>query len=264
MERSQRRQKQEKIALITGASSGLGKQYLKALSKEQEIDAFWVIARRKEKLEELRQYTSKPVYVLPFDLTKQDTFDALETLLSQRHPNITYLIANAGMGLVKDTKDMTIVENNRMIDLNIKAVINTVSLCLPYMQEKSNILIISSLTSYQPLPGFNIYASTKAFLRSYSYSLHEELLPQGIHVTCVCPYWIKDTEFIGIATDTESNSYGTIVFPVKSKMVVTRSLKDLKKNRYLSSPGIISSTQRVITHIVPTGVVTKFMDHIRK
>ncbi len=254
----------ERVALITGASSGLGEEYFKQLANEPTIDSFWVIARRKEKLEALKRYTTKPVYVLPLDLTKPESFETIAQVLEQRNGVIQYLIANAGMGRIQDTKDTSIQDTNFMIDLNIKAVLHTITLCIPYMHKGSSILIVSSMTSYQPLPGFNLYASTKAFLRSYSYALHEELKPMGISVTCVCPYWISDTEFIGIAQNTNSSSYGTIVFPVKSSFVAKKSLSDLKKNRYVSSPGFISSAQRVLVHVFPTGTITRFMNKIRK
>ncbi len=251
----------KKIALITGASSGLGKEYVHQLQVNREIDEFWIVARRKDKLEELQKECIRPVRCISLDLCKEESIQELSLLLEVERPEIKILICAAGMGSVGTAQQNSLEQSNHMIDLNIKALVDVTRICLPYCHEGTRILEIGSVAGFMPLPGFNIYAATKAFVQSYTKSLHVELKKQGIKVTCVCPYWVKDTEFISVSQEGASeNGYESQFMPQLTRDVVTKSLADSEKNRWISTPGLIPSALRVGSKIVPHALITKILE----
>ena len=95
-------------------------------------------------------------------------------------------------------------ELTHMIDLNCKAAVHMTAICMPHFTKGSRILQICSTAGFQPMQGLNVYAASKAFLLRYSQALRWELIGKQIYVTAVCPYWIKDTEFIGVAKHTDN------------------------------------------------------------
>lgn len=251
-----------KTALITGASSGLGKEFVRQLADDPAIAQFWVIARRKERLLELQKFTSKPVIAIPLDLCDPHSFDILTEKLQAEKPDITVLVAAAGLGSIGKTEELSVAETNRMIDLNCRAAAAVTRLCLPYMHKGARILEIASIAAFQPMPGFNVYAASKAFLMSYTKALHHELLPRHIKVTCVCPYWVKDTEFIPKARIT-GNSFRHTPLASVSKSVVRLSLAASKANLWVCTPGIVTTAQRIVAKVIPHCIVVPFMDLIR-
>ena len=139
-----------------------------------------------------------------------------------------------------------------MIDLNCCAAVAITQIAIPFMSHGSHILEICSSASFQPMPYFNVYAATKAFLYRYSCALCVELAPKGIVVTAVCPYWIKDTEFIQVAQKTKNSAY-IHHFPWAStqKTVALRSLCGAKKGAAVVTPGLIPFLHRMITSLLP-------------
>ena len=257
-------EKEMNIAVITGASAGLGMKFFEHLKNNPEYDAFWLIARRKERLEALAKETSKPVKVLSLDLTKSESIDTLASELQKEKPVIKLLINSAGLGRIGRIDEQTRKESETMVDLNCRAIVSVTNVCLPYMTKGSGILNISSIAGFQPLPHFGIYAASKAFVESYSKTLHHELLLKHIHVTCVCPYWIKDTEFIAGAQHEHNKGYKHIILPSHSNTVVSLSMAALKINAWVCTPGIITTVQRICAWIVPDCIVTPFMELISR
>ncbi len=216
----------KKIAIITGASSGMGKEFAKQIDRKYQLDEIWIIARREERLNQLKVLLNTPVRPLPFDLLKPESIDRLAEILKEENPDVKILINASGFGKIGTYKDLTLTEVNDMIDLNCKAAVDITLVALPYMQRKARILEICSAASFQPLPGLNVYAASKAFLHSFSRALRWELLPRGIKVTAVCPDWVN-TEFIEVARDT-NNADAVKHFPFTSnpERVVAHALFD--------------------------------------
>ncbi|MFA5527213.1 MAG: SDR family NAD(P)-dependent oxidoreductase [Peptostreptococcales bacterium] len=194
-----------RIAIITGASSGLGRAFAIQIAKTREVDELWVIARREERLRELASNIPIAVRPLAFDLGHTGSIKEIERLLDEEKPDVRYLVNAAGFGKFGNYNDLTHEESLGMLDINVRALINITLSVLPYMSRGGRLLQIASTSAFQPLPGFNIYAATKAFIVSYTKSLKWELFNRGIHVTAVCPGWIK-TEFMQIAIDSKNGN----------------------------------------------------------
>ncbi|MGE4485661.1 MAG: SDR family NAD(P)-dependent oxidoreductase [Oscillospiraceae bacterium] len=175
-----------KIAVITGASSGLGREFVKQIARKSRLDAVWVIARRENRLREIAEELSVPVVPIPLDLTKQESFSVLQALLEEKKPDIRILVNAAGFGKMGNYVEIPVQDSDNMIELNCRALVRMTVLALPYMTRGARILEVCSTASFQPLPALGVYAASKAFIQSYSRSLRWELFGRGIHVTAVC------------------------------------------------------------------------------
>ncbi len=229
------------IAIITGASSGLGEEFIRQLNTEN-LDAIYVIARRKERLQKLQKLTHISIIPLTLDLSKQESFTKIEHILSTNKPHIRYLIQAAGFGKVILSEQMDEILIDQMISLNAKAPVLLTNLCLPYMKEGDHIINISSTSAFQPVPYLNLYASTKVFLLHYTMALRRELKDRKLKITAVTPYWIKDTEFIPVATASKTSpQIQSFPFATRKANVVRRALRDNQMNKSLSTPDVIST-----------------------
>ncbi len=251
------------IALITGASSGIGKEFVKQLASNQEIDEFWLIARRKEKMLELQECTSKKIVPLSLDLSLDESYKEIESRLKQYKPNISYLICAAGLGKVGAIKDNSFDDIQNMLKINVESSVKVTRLALDYMHEDSHILEIGSIAGFQPMPYFGIYGASKAFLQSYTKSLHEELKHTGIKVTLVCPYWVKDTEFISKAK-VKGVRYSHYPLATTKDKVVKKALRASEKNRIVCTPDAVSSIDRVFSKVLPNCLYVKIMNFVSK
>lgn len=251
------------IAVITGASSGLGRAFARRLSREEPLEELWAIARRADRLEELKALCPCPVRPIPLDLTKSESLDALRTLLEEEKPVISTLICAAGFGKTGNSDTIAPKDNADMIDLNCKAAMAVTLLCRPYLPRGSRVLEISSVSAFCPVPGVNVYAATKAFLASFARGLGQEWKRAGISVTAVCPYWIRDTEFIPKAQEGNPGSWHRFPLALTTDRVVDRALKDSARGRSLSTPGAVASAARVGTKLLPAGLLAAFLDRMR-
>lgn len=190
-----------KTAIITGASSGLGREYFKsALEQFPEVEEFWIISRNKEKLSEVARTAppEKRVAAIALDLEKEESFEILQKILEETKPEVELLINNSGYGKLGDLADSDLGEQLGMIDLNVRGMTAMTRCVLPYLQDYGVILNVSSIASFVPTPGMTVYSSTKAYVTSFSKALREELKGRNISVTAVCP-GPMDTGFNGVA-----------------------------------------------------------------
>ena len=157
-----------RIAIITGASSGLGKAYAQQLDRLGGLDELWLIARREERLKALGQKLSTPSRVLPLDLTDPTAVPVLQTLLEEERPVLDTLVCAAGFGKFGRAEDLTGAETASMIDLNCRSAAEVTRVCIPYLKRDSRVLEVASCAAFQPLQGMNVYAATKAFLLHYT------------------------------------------------------------------------------------------------
>ena len=244
-----------RIVVVTGASSGLGREYIRELGRgERDIDEIWAVARRRERLEELREISLFPVRIFALDLTERESILKIESSLAEEQPEIALLINAAGFGKIGNYQTVTREECDRMTDLNCRAAVDMTYLSLPYMKEGSRIMQICSTAAFQPFQYLSVYAASKAFLYRFSRALRIELFGRGILVTAVCPYWIRDTEFIPVAKDVADGGKGIRHFPLSSgvKTVAAISLMDSRLGLPVSTPGIMCTLHRIAAKFIPS------------
>ncbi|MCD7859649.1 MAG: SDR family NAD(P)-dependent oxidoreductase [Firmicutes bacterium] len=218
-----------KIAVVTGASSGMGREFVKQLGEYVQVDEIWAIARRAEALESLKREVATPVRPILLDLTQEDSFADYEKLLAGENPEIALLVNAAGFGKFGDFDNISVQEDCRMIDLNCKALLVMTRLSLPYMPRGSHILELDSLSAFQPVPYITTYGATKAFVLSYSRALNQELKERGIRVMTMNPGWVK-TEFFNHAFQTNNRvQYFDILYEAAD--VVKTGLRDLYRSK---------------------------------
>ena len=219
------------IAIVTGASSGMGREFVLQLGNYVQVDEIWAIARRQEALESLKEEVSVPVRPVCLDLTRSDSFDAFAKLLEAEKPDVKLLVNAAGFGKFGSFAKIPVEDELRMIDLNCKALVAVTRAVLPYLHAGSHVLQLDSLSAFQPVPYITTYGATKAFVLSYSRAMNRELKAQGIRMMAMNPGWVK-TEFFNHAFQT--NDDGEVKYFNKlweAKDVVRTGLKDLYKTR---------------------------------
>ena len=219
------------IAIVTGASSGMGREFVLQLSQYVHVDEIWAIARRGEALDTLKQQVATPVRPIVLDLLKEESFSRFEALLEAKKPNVKLLVNAAGFGKFGSYEKVSIQDDCRMLDLNCKALLLMTRLCIPYMKPGSHILQLDSLSAFQPVPYITTYGATKAFVLSYSRAMNRELKPNGIRVMAMNPGWVK-TEFFNHAFQT--NQGGEVRYfnrLYEARDVVATGLHDLYKTK---------------------------------
>ena len=240
-----------KTAVITGASSGLGREFVRQLSAYVQVDEIWAIARRREALAALKAETPVPVRPMVLDLLKSESFDELRSLLEGEQPEIALLVNAAGFGKFGAYHKTTIEDDCRMIDLNCKALLVMTRLCIPYMKPGSHILELDSLSAFQPVPYITTYGATKAFVLSYSRAMNRELKCKGIRVMAMNPGWVK-TEFFRHAFQSNDGEVQYFDRLYEAADVVKTGLHDLYKTKKdCSIHGLPVKLQVLAVKLVP-------------
>ncbi|MBR3317316.1 MAG: SDR family NAD(P)-dependent oxidoreductase [Atopobiaceae bacterium] len=185
------------IAIVTGASSGLGKRFVSHLCEGAggHLDEIWTIARNEEELQRLAEaHPNSFVRVIPLDLTDRTSFDELESFLEEDYC-IQWLVNCAGFGTFGDFASQNRTQLSTMVQLNCGAVVEMCSLALGHMTAGSRIINIASIAGAIPQPYLAVYSATKAFVLELSRMLDFELRGTGIHVLAVCPKFMQ-TRFL--------------------------------------------------------------------
>ena len=185
----------KKIAVITGASSGMGRRFAETIAQYGTFDEVWVIARRAPELEALRKTVPFPIRPLALDLTDRRSFTTYAEALAAEPVEVGLLLNASGFGKFRAVMDTPLDVNLNMTDLNCQAVVAMCQLTVPYMPQGGQIINIASVAAFQPIPYINIYGATKAFVLSFSRALNRELRSRGIAVMAVCPFWTKTAFF---------------------------------------------------------------------
>ena len=241
-------------AIITGASSGLGREFALQLKKTYpHIESFWLIARRKERLEELAEELGKEAcFVLPLDLTKEEDLRQFKDVLSDTQPEIAYLINNAGFGKLGNFAHTPASVSQSQVRLNCEGMTAVAALCLPYMNKGSQIINTASIASFAPNPRLTVYSATKAYVYHFSRGLRYELAHQGIHVLAVCP-GPMDTEFLSVASIEKGASHTFDTLPrVLPAHLVRHALIASKKGKAVYTDRFFYRFYHLLCKILPT------------
>ena len=243
-----------KIAVITGASSGMGREFVTQLDAAEQFDELWVIARRKERLEELSSLVRAKLRPLALDLTDKQSLQIYADLLAEHRPEVAVLVNAGGFGQFTAFADTALDTLDNMVDLNVKALMGMTYLTLPYLGKGSRVYQLGSLSSFQPVPCINVYAATKAFVLSFSRALNVEWRSRGIRVMAVCPFWVK-TEFFDRARKDDTISYYSHMYEAKN--VVRQALRDMKRGKDVSIHGRAAQLQVLGVKLLPHRLVMK-------
>lgn len=230
------------IIIVSGASSGMGLYFAKELAFENP-DELWIIARRKDRLEELKtsienSNAKTQVICLQIDLSgKEGAFSVKEALFEadKKYKDeggicIKVLVNNAGFGTYGEFSSTDTERQMDMVELNCTSLTGITGFCIPYMKKGSRIINTASLASFLPLGNFAVYGASKAFVLSLSVALKAELKAKGISVTALCPGPVS-TEFANVASKGARKEVKHGKDPLKT---VRHAIKASKKGRLYS------------------------------
>ncbi len=253
------------IAIVTGASSGIGREFVYAIDQSMNgIDEIWIVARRKERLEEISGKLKHHARIVCGDLSNRNTVNRISQLLNADKYKIRFLINAAGYGVLGDFEKGDRKEESGMCDLNIRALTELTHVCLPFMGKNSRIINLASSASFVPQPSFAVYAASKSYVLSFSRALNAELKDRQIYVTAVCPGPVK-TEFFDVA-----EKYGTRTLSLKKfamttpSVVVKEALKDSFAKKEVSVPTTMMKLFRIMCKIVPHRIIIAMTSSLYK
>ncbi len=243
-----------KIAVITGASSGMGREFVYHIDRNFDLDEIWVIARREDRLNELKEKCRNNIRPIPLDLLERASFEKYRTLLEEFKPEIQFLVNAAGFGLFGSFTDMDLDKQLDSISLNANALTAFCHISIPYMPQGSHIINLASNSSWQPVPYINVYGASKAYVMNFSRALGVELKARKIHVMAVAPGWIK-TEFFDHAIHDDTIKYFDRYYT--AEQVIVKAMKDLKKKKSVSILGFPVRMQVLGIKFLPVNLVMK-------
>ena len=250
-----------KIAIVTGASSGLGMAFVRRLDALGGLDEIWGVARRGERLEALAAELRTPMRPLALDLTRLESVETLRVLMREEAPEVAVLVNAAGFGKFGTCADLTLRETCDMIDLNCRGLTEMTCTCLPWMHKGTRIINLASAAAFCPQAKFAVYAATKSYVLSFSRSLAAELKEKGIFVTAVCPGPV-DTPFFEVSGKLPGGMKEAVMAdPVQ---VVKQALIDAKYKKEVSVYGMAMKGAEAATKVLPHGMILKAMSVMEK
>jgi hypothetical protein len=247
---------QDEYALVTGASSGIGEGFARALAKRGR--KLILVARSGEKLEELarvlRAAYSVDVVVLPMDLNARWAPGSMAKLIAERRLQVDLLINNAGFGAQGLFWDLPLDRQLQMIRLNVESLVELTHLLLPPMiaARRGTILNVSSTAGFQPMPYTAVYGATKAFVTSFSEALGEELREFGVKVVTLCPGGTRTNFF-------QAGGYKRhqLLSMMDTEDVVATGMRALDGSGGIAIPGFINKLGQWGQRFVPRSWVVK-------
>ena len=244
-----------RIAIITGASSGMGREFVRQLCAEESFEQVWVIARRLDRLNELKEEMGDFIRPIALDLIKDESIAELKALLEAEKPEVALLVNASGFGKFEAFENISLEDQLQMIDLNARSLTAITYITLPYLKSGSKVYQVASLSSFQPVPYIGVYGATKAYVLSFTRALGAELRHTGIKMMAVCPGWVKTEFFDRAVTDESVITYYNQFFT--AEQVVTRARKDMKKGKDVSVCGFMIRAQVLLTKLLPHRLVMK-------
>ncbi len=242
----------KRIVIVTGASSGMGREFVRQLDMcLKTVDEIWVIARREDKLQELKESISNiAIRVIPMDICNDAELDIFREMLEMEKPEVRLLINAAGVGRAGRFDEITLAEATNMVNVNNKGLVAVTHIVLPYMAKLSNIIQVASASAFMPQKEFAVYAASKSFVLSFARALRAELKDTGALVTVVCPGPI-DTEFLSISNAGKEQKTIKKLVTANVEPVVAKALRDAKAGKELSVYGLPMKVVLVAGKILP-------------
>lgn len=239
--------------LITGASSGIGREFSKLFAEKGY--RLVITARREKNLAELKKmYPENNVEVIPCDLGSEAGAEYLYNEVKKRSIKVDILINNAGFGLFGEFYETDIEKEKKMIDLNVKALVELSKYFLQEMlgRNSGRILNVASIAAFQPGPYMSVYYASKAFVLSFSEALRNEVRNTGVCISVLCPGPVE-TEFEKSSELTKSKLFSKLK-PITAEKVAYAGYRGLMKNRAVIIPGFFNRAAITAGTFVPTGI----------
>jgi len=252
------------IAIITGASSGIGREFACQMDRAfDRIDEFWLAARSRDKLEELAGRLRHKTRIFAIDITDKDSLALLENAVAEGQAVVRMLVNCAGYGMMGDFARQDADTALGMIRLNCEALTGLTRRMLPHMRRGSRIIQMASSAAFLPQPDFAVYAATKSYVLSFSRALGAELKEAGIYVTSVCPGPV-DTPFFDIAESAGSTLFVKKYTMVEAERVVALALKDSYRKRSMSVCSLPIKAFLGLSKVMPHGALLEIMAQMKK
>lgn len=241
------------IAIISGASSGIGLEISKELDK-LSLDELWLISSNKDKLLSASEGLTTKTRILPLDLSNEQYISELSLLLKNENPNVKYLVCSAGVGFNGAFEELTNENIAKMIDINVRALTSLTHTVLPYVSMGGRIIEIASSAGFMPQPYFSVYSATKSYVISFSRALRAELKKKKIYVTAVCPGPVETPFFSGLDNVKEYKKK----YAISPQRVAKGALKASKRKKSLYIPTFSMKMVHLASKIVPNSLILKF------
>lgn len=242
----------KRIAIVTGASSGIGREFVRQLDDcLKKVDEIWLIARRQDRLLDLKaEIENLKVRILPLDIKRDADLNVLSGILEVEQPVVRLLINAAGVGRAGRFEELTREEATNMVEVNNKALVALTHMVLPYMRKGSNLIQVASASAFLPQKEFAVYAASKSFVLSFTRALRAEVKDKGIKVTAVCPGPV-DTEFLTISNEGRKEKKLKKLVTVNPKVVAIKALRDAKEGKELSIYGVPMNAVYIAAKVLP-------------
>lgn len=241
------------IALITGASSGLGREFALRVAADEKIDKIILIARRECRLTELAEKIGEKAQPLALDLTKEDMLERIDEAIGDN--SLTLAVNCAGFGKM-GAVGLPDEQQAGMVELNCTALTKICAYCASKMPNGAKIINIASIAAFVPTPNLAVYGATKAYVLSLSKAMHKELKDRRITVTAVCSGPIN-TEFFAVAGIKDSKLFDSLIH-MSPEYVAKRALKASKKGRWVCTPHPLYKAYRVLSKLIPDKIFINF------
>ncbi|MBQ7604747.1 MAG: SDR family NAD(P)-dependent oxidoreductase [Clostridia bacterium] len=245
----------KKIAIVTGASSGLGFEFIKHMAGSGKYDEIWAVARRSERLSALRSQFGNVIVPVTADLTTDSGMSAVTGRLTAESPDLIALVNNAGFGTIGDVAESDPMTQGRIVSLNCEALTVLTAFALKYMKKGAFVLNVCSIAAFAPNPRMATYCSTKAYVLSFTRALRFELKKQGINACAVCP-GPMETEFLPVAGIEKGTSKTFDTLPrCNPDKVAKNGLRAAEKGRGVYTPRTFFKFYRFVAKVLPHGLV---------
>lgn len=248
-----------KVAIVTGASSGMGKWFSIYLPMFfPDIEEVWLVGRNENRLNKVASHIKINTRIINVDLLDDNGINDIKNILSRENPDVRVLVNSAGVGVMGDFDSITTKEAIDMIGVNCVAPTKLIHMIIPYMGKDARLINLASGAAFICQPGFAVYAASKAYLLSLSDALSKELRKKEIYVTAVCPGAVN-TPFIKKAQKYKKLKWFKRLMMANERSVVHLALWDSKKKKTRSIYGIYMLLFVIICKIIPLKILLKFM-----
>jgi short-subunit dehydrogenase len=251
------------VALVTGASSGIGAAFARALAA-RGYDLV-LVARRLDRLEalatELEAAHGRRAIALSQDLSAPDSADALAQAVADLNLTVDLLVNNAGIGWYEAFAAMDRAQVMATVNLNVATLTALTHAFLPGMVARGQgaVIQVASAAAFQPIPFGAVYAASKAYVLSFSEAIAEEVAPQGVRVVCLCPG----------TTESEIHSYSGVkpgllelAPPMPAEAVVQEALRALAWRQRVVVPGLQNALGAFAARVLPRDLLTHITGRI--